>query len=76
MSSFGDIVGDVVELFASYLSNRCQSVIVDGIVSAPSPLVYTGNTPGFRSGTSLVHVVLPASVGGNFYSWLRLSQVC
>ena len=26
--------------FASYLSDRCQSVIVDGIVSALSPLVY------------------------------------
>ena len=26
--------------FASYLSDHCQSVIVDGIVFAPSPLVY------------------------------------
>ena len=30
----------VLEWFASYLSDRCQSVIVDGIVSAPSSLVY------------------------------------
>ena len=29
-----------LEWFAYYLSDRCQSVIVDGIVSAPSPLVY------------------------------------
>ena len=29
-----------LEWFASYLSDRFQSVIVDGIVSAPSPLVY------------------------------------
>ena len=28
------------EWFASYLSGRCQTAIVDGIVSAPSPLVY------------------------------------
>ena len=28
------------EWFASYLSDRCQTVIVDGIVFAPSPLVY------------------------------------
>ena len=28
------------EWFVSYLSDRCQSVIVDGIVSVPSPLVY------------------------------------
>ena len=26
--------------FASYLSDHCQSVIFDGIVSVPSPLVY------------------------------------
>ena len=29
-----------LEWFASYLGDRCQPVIVDGIVSAPSPLVY------------------------------------
>ena len=29
-----------LEWLASYLSDRCQSVIVDGIVSAPSPFVY------------------------------------
>ena len=29
-----------LEWFASYLSDCCQCVIVDGIVSAPSPLVY------------------------------------
>ena len=28
-----------LEWFATYLSDRCQSVIVDGIVSAPTPLV-------------------------------------
>ena len=35
------------EWFASYLSDRCQTVIVDGIVFAPSPLVY---------GLSLIHI--------------------
>ena len=29
-----------LEWFASYLGDRCQSVLVNGIVSAPSPLVY------------------------------------
>ena len=29
-----------VEWFASYLSDRCKYVVADGIVSAPSPLVY------------------------------------
>ena len=29
-----------LEWFASYLSDRCQSVIVDGIASAPRLLVY------------------------------------
>ena len=29
-----------LQWFASYPSDRCQSIIVDGIVSAPSPLVY------------------------------------
>ena len=36
-------------LFSSDLSDRCQSVIVDGIVFAPSPLVY-GIPPVFRFG--------------------------
>ena len=37
--------------FASYLSDRCRSLIVDGIVSAPSLLVY-GVPKEFRSRTS------------------------
>ena len=59
--------------FASYLSDRCQSVIVDGIVYPSNPLVYcVRSTPGFRSWTCLAHVVLPASVGCNFCSRLRV----
>ena len=56
-----------LEWFASDLSDRYQSVIVDGIVSASSPLVY-GVPQGFvlTSGTCVVHVVLPASVECNF----------
>ena len=37
--TFG-VQGAALERFASYLSVHCQSVIVDGIVSASSPLVY------------------------------------
>ena len=68
--TFG-VQGAALERFASYLSVHCQSVIVDGIVSTPSPLMY-GVLPGFRSGTFLVHVALPASVGCNFCSRLRV----
>ena len=53
--------------FASYLSDHCQSVIFDGIVSVPSPLVY--RVPQ----GSVFSLVLPASVGCNFCSQLRFS---
>jgi hypothetical protein len=34
------VKGTVLEWFKSYVSDRCQSVILDGTVSSPSPLVY------------------------------------
>ena len=45
--------------FESYIRDRCQSLIVDGIVSAISPLVY-GVHRGSVLGPAFVHTVLPA----------------
>ena len=47
------IQGAALELFASYVRDSCQSVIVDDIVSALSPFVY-----GVPQGSVLVLFIL------------------
>ena len=54
------VPGTVLDWFVSYLSDRYQSVIVDGVGFVSHSLVW--RAPGFRFRTGLVYFVLSASV--------------
>ena len=67
--TFG-VRGTVLDWFVSYLSGRFQSVIVDGVVSASR----LRRAPGFRVGTGLVYLVLPAFVRCDSVHYLKYAN--
>ena len=56
--TFG-ISGNVLKWFCSYVSQRFQSVIVNGSTSNPHPLLYRASSSGLCIGASFVYIIFP-----------------